>query len=194
VLVRFFPICRNDEHHVSCLAIMLRRLTFEYQLLRCLPCKTQCKHTFCLTSGLELKRRVRLVNTDTLLSLQIIQSENHPNSHNQGPTKGSSGAKEGLSLYGLFFQFAHTTQGRQMLRQYFLRPSTNIDMIRERLHAVTVLTRPDNEVVLASVCKRLRAVKDVRKLIAKLQKGAAGGTSKGGGIARSIWSGLQKVC
>jgi len=81
-----------------------------------------------------------------------------------------------------------------MLRQYFLRPSTNIDTINERLQAITALTRPDNEVVLASICKSLKAVKDVRKLTAKLQKGAAGGTSKGGGIARSIWSGLQKVC
>lgn len=80
-----------------------------------------------------------------------------------------------------------------MLRQYFLRPSTNIDTINERLHAVTVFTRPDNEVVRASIRKRLRGVKDIRKVTAKLRKGAAGGTSKGGGIARSIWLGLQKV-
>jgi len=136
---------------------------------------------------------VRFVNADTLLSLQIIQFESHPNSHNQGPTKGSSGAKEGLSLYGLFLHLAHTMQGRQMLRQYFLRPSTNIDMINERLHTVTVLTRPDNEIVLSSICKRLRVVKDMKKLTARLRKGAAGGTSKGGGIAKSIWQGLQKV-
>jgi len=80
-----------------------------------------------------------------------------------------------------------------MLRQYFLRPSTNIDLINERLQAVTVLTRPDNEVVVASICKRLGNIKDARKMTAKLRKGAAGGTNRGVGIARSIWLVLQKV-
>lgn len=138
-------------------------------------------------------RLSRFVNADTLLSLQIIQSESHPNSHNQGPSKTSSGAKEGLSLYGLFHGLASTTQGRQMLRQCFLRPCTNLDLIKERLDTLTVFTRPDNEVGLAGICKHLRGVKNIRGLTAKLRKGAAGGTNKGSGIARGIWQGLQRV-
>lgn len=135
----------------------------------------------------------RFVNADTLLSLQIIQSESHPNSHNQGPSKTSSGAKEGLSLYGLFHGLAHTAQGRNMLRQVFLRPSTNLDLMKERHDTISAFIKPDNEVALASVYKHLQGVKNIRGLTEKLRKGAAGGTSKGGGIARSVWQGLQKV-
>jgi len=81
-----------------------------------------------------------------------------------------------------------------MLRQIFLRPSTNITLIEERQATITVFTRPDNEVALAGMCKHLKGIKNVRTLTGKLRKGGAGGTSKGGGIAKSIWQGLQKVC
>jgi len=81
-----------------------------------------------------------------------------------------------------------------MLRQIFLRPSTNIMLIEERQATITSFTRPDNELGLAAICKHLKGVKNVRTLTGKLRKGGAGGTSKGGGIAKSIWQGLQKVC
>jgi hypothetical protein len=50
----------------------------------------------------------RFINADTLHSLQILDDESHPNSHNQGPTKSASGSKEGLSVYGLFRHLART--------------------------------------------------------------------------------------
>jgi DNA mismatch repair protein MSH5 len=66
-------------------------------------------------------------------------------------------------------------------------------LIKERLDTVTIFTRPDNEIGLEKICKFLRGVKNVRGLTAKLKRGAAGGTTKGGGIARSIWDGIMKV-
>jgi len=81
-----------------------------------------------------------------------------------------------------------------MLRQIFLRPSINITLIEERQATISVFTRPDNETALATMCKYLKSVKNVRTLTGKLRKGGAGGTSKGGGIAKSIWQRLQKVC
>ena len=81
------------------------------------------------------------VNADTLNSLQILQHEFHPNSHMQGPTKSSSGAKESLSVYGLFHQLARTPQGKQKLRQIFLRPSIDIDLIVERHKTILKIGR-----------------------------------------------------
>lgn len=52
----------------------------------------------------------RLINGNALLSLQIIQSESHPSMFDQGPGKKSSSSKEGLSIYGIFHQFASTSQ------------------------------------------------------------------------------------
>lgn len=113
------------------------------------------------------------VNADTLASLQIIQSESHPNSHMQGPNKSTSGAKESLSIYGLFCHLARTPQGKQKLRQFFLRPNTDLNVIKERLTTIGVLLRPDNESSLEKMSRGLRMIKDLRSVIIHLQKGNA---------------------
>lgn len=60
---------------------------------------------------------IMFMNSDTLAALQILQSEVHPQAHNQGPTNTNSGSKEGLSVYGLFQNLARTPQGKHLLRQ-----------------------------------------------------------------------------
>lgn len=133
------------------------------------------------------------MNADTLLSLQVMQSESHPHSHKQGPTKANNGSKEGLSIYGLFHHLACTPQGRYMLRQYFLRPSLGLDLINERLNTISIFLNPENTAPFDTIVKSLRAVVNVRTLVIKLRKGVSGGTTQSGGIAQGIWSGLQKV-
>ncbi|KAI9708990.1 MAG: hypothetical protein M1812_007803 [Candelaria pacifica] len=132
------------------------------------------------------------INADTLSSLQVLQSESHPHSHNQGPTKASSGSKEGLSVYGLFHHLASTPQGKYLLRQYFLRPSLNITVINERLDSISVFLRPDNEPALMSLIKSLKQVKNIRTVMIHLRKGVNGGSGKGGGIARGVWGSIHQ--
>ena len=129
---------------------------------------------------------------DTILSLQIMQSESHPSSHNQGPTKASSGSKEGLSLYGLFHHLAKSPQGRIALRRLFLRPILDIQQMNARLDAVTVLSRPENATVLSNLRKDMGSIKNVRSLVIILRRGATGGSGQPGKIASRVWSGLQK--
>ena len=133
----------------------------------------------------------RFVNMDTLLSLQIIQSETHPHSHNQGPVKSSSGSKEGLSVYGLFHHLARTPQGKFTLRQYFLRPSLNLDVINERLDTISIFVRPDNANQLDELSKNLARMKNIRPVLIQLHKGVSGGAGKGGGIAQGSWASLR---
>jgi DNA mismatch repair protein MSH5 len=130
----------------------------------------------------------RFINSDTLQSLQIIQTESHPNSHNQGPN--SYGAKEGLSVYGLFHHLARTPQGRHLLRQYFLRPSLSLTVINERLDAIAIFIRPDNATQLNDLVKELRSIKNMRPVMLNLQKGVS--ASKGG-ISTSAWSTVLRV-
>lgn len=111
------------------------------------------------------------VNTDTLVSLQIIQSESHPNSHMQGPTKSSSGAKESLSVYGLFNKLARTPQGKHKLRQMFLRPSTNIEVINERLNTLKMFSDACNVDAYKDIAKSLKTIKNIRTVIIHLRKG-----------------------
>lgn len=131
------------------------------------------------------------INADTLASLQIIQSEAHPHLHNQGPTKASSGSKEGLSVYGLFHFSARTPQGKMLLRQYFLRPSLNVDVINERLDSIAVFLRPDNNVTTDELVKNLVHVKNIRSTLVSLRKGVSGGTTKSS-IKRGVWATLRE--
>ncbi|TKA69375.1 hypothetical protein B0A55_06164, partial [Friedmanniomyces simplex] len=133
------------------------------------------------------------INVDTLLSLQITSTESHPNAQYQGPAgKGwSSGAKEGLSVYGLFHNQAKTAQGRALLRQYFLRPSLNITIINERLQTISVLLRPDNTSSLDRLTESLSKTKDMRLATGNLHKGISAGLNRNRGISTSVWPSIR---
>lgn len=128
------------------------------------------------------------------MSLQIIQSESHPSMFNQGPGKKSSLSKEGLSVYGIFQRFASTPQGRNRLRQDFLRPSTNVDTIRERHDFISVVLRPDNYNCLEKLTKSLKHIKNLRPVMINLRKGISTGSAKVTGFKTTVWATLLAVC
>ncbi|KZL80976.1 domain v [Colletotrichum incanum] len=126
------------------------------------------------------------VNADTLSSLQVFQSELHPNSLMLGTGTAASGLKESLSLYGIFHPLAGTPQGRAKLRQLFLRPLVNIDIIRERHKTISVLLQPGNEMALDKISQTLRNVMDIKKTLAQLQKGAES-PANSASVERGVW-------
>ena len=111
------------------------------------------------------------VNADTLLSLQIVQTELHPNSQAWGSEASRGNCKESLSIYGLFHLLACTPQGRYQLRRLFLRPVLNIDVIEERQKIITVLLQPDNADTVKQITPTLRKIRNLRTVIAQLRKG-----------------------
>ncbi|KAK3708862.1 hypothetical protein LTR37_011192 [Vermiconidia calcicola] len=133
------------------------------------------------------------INADTLLSLQITSTESHPNAQNQGPaSRGwpSGGAKEGLSVYGLFHHLARTSQGRHLLRQYFLRPSLNMAVINERLDTISVLLRPENSTLMDDIVDSLAKIKNMRLVTVNLRKGVSSGLNKSRAVSSSVWPAL----
>jgi DNA mismatch repair protein MSH5 len=138
-------------------------------------------------------RETMFINADTLHSLQIMGAESHPHSHNKGPTKASSGEKEGLSVYGLFHHLARTPQGRFLLRQQFLRPSLNIDVINERLRTLGVFVRPDNDPALHTLAQNLKNIGNMRIMMVNLRKGVGGSTKGARGFSKSIWISIRAV-
>jgi DNA mismatch repair protein MSH5 len=138
-------------------------------------------------------RETMFINADTLHSLQILGAESHPHSHNKGPTKASSGEKEGLSVYGLFHHLARTPQGRFLLRQQFLCPSLNLDVINERLNTVGIFVRPDNDSALQTLVQNLKSIGNMRVVMVNLRKGVGGSTKGAGGFAKSIWTSVRAV-
>jgi DNA mismatch repair protein MSH5 len=133
-----------------------------------------------------------LINPETLVSLQIIQPESHPNAFNQGP--GTSGSKESLSIYGLFHHLARTPQGRMRLRQYFLRPSLDLASINARLNFVSVFVQAENSVALETISKSMSRIKNMRTTLAMLHRGVSGGNKKLGGFKSGVWASLLEFC
>jgi len=131
------------------------------------------------------------VSTDTLLSLQILQTELHPNSQAWGPDANKSNSKESLSVYGLFHHLACTPQGRTQLRQLFLRPLLDLDIISERQRTIAVLLQPDNADKLAQLTLTLRKVRNMRTTLAQLRKGIEF-PSAGQSFDRGVWATIQK--
>ncbi|OJD19083.1 hypothetical protein AJ78_00956 [Emergomyces pasteurianus Ep9510] len=130
------------------------------------------------------------VNTDTLTSLQVIQSESHPNAFNQGPGKTSPGAKESLSMYGLFHHFARTPQGKTRLRQRFLRPSTDAATIREGHEFISTYLRPENSESIEHLTKSLKGIKNLRPVMVHVQKGISSGNAKLKAFKSGVWATL----
>ncbi|KAL2382241.1 hypothetical protein RJZ90_003361 [Blastomyces dermatitidis] len=135
-------------------------------------------------------RDTMFVNTDTLTSLQVIQSESHPNAFNQGPGKTSPGAKESLSIYGLFHHFARTPHGKTRLRQRFLRPSTDATHIKEGHDFISTYLRPDNGECIEKLTKSLKGIKNLRPVMVHVQKGISSGNAKFKAFKSGVWATL----
>ncbi|PYH95934.1 DNA mismatch repair protein Msh5 [Aspergillus ellipticus CBS 707.79] len=138
---------------------------------------------FCLTGKM-------FVNQRTLLSLQIMESESHSSRVNQGPGRRSSSSKEGLSIYGLFRRFAYTPQGRNRLKQIFLRPSVDVDIIKERHAFIGVFLRADNCNPLDKMVKGLKHIKNLRHVMLNLRKGISTGSGRVMGFKTTVWATL----
>lgn len=131
------------------------------------------------------------VNADTLAALQILGSESHPNGQMQGPDRSKSGAKENLSVYGLLKFLASTPQGKARLRQMFLRPSVDLDLIHERQRTIATLLRPENTQVLSSMVKMLKKVRNVKTSILHLHKGVDL-PSRIRSVKKGVWMALSR--
>ncbi|KXJ88238.1 muts domain V-domain-containing protein [Microdochium bolleyi] len=131
------------------------------------------------------------VNADTIMALQIMQPEFHPNSHQRGLGASSSGCKESLSVYGLFHRHARTKQGRDKLRQLFLRPSLDIDLIKCRQHTIAFFSLPSNADLVGAVSKALAKVANMKNCVAMLRRGVDYQGRKVS-IHNNVWATLQK--
>ena len=143
----------------------------------------------------------RYINADTITSLQIFNNEAHP-TFSYASTKYLNLGKDGLCLFNLF-RSTKTPQGHHRLKLMFLRPSTDLELLRERQETIAALTRVENSPSVTSIRRSLCKINDMSKIINKLKKGtcsssgmnvtAAGGRGGQGGT-KSEWMGILQVC
>ncbi|GAA5944527.1 hypothetical protein JCM3775_003284 [Rhodotorula graminis] len=115
--------------------------------------------------GLELIKldKIMLVNSDALTSLQIFQDEAHA-------ATGSSATKEGLSLFGIV-NIARTPLGKLLMRQWFIRPSLELDVIEARHDAVECFIRDENQPAIDAVEANFKHIKNVRRVLKAIASG-----------------------
>ncbi|EPS25691.1 hypothetical protein PDE_00625 [Penicillium oxalicum 114-2] len=135
-------------------------------------------------------RNTMWINSNTFLSLQIMQSEHHPDLFSQVPGSNSSIAKEGLSVFGLFRRFTNTPQGKARLKQIFLRPTLDADLIHARQTFIGVFSRPDNVTLVERIIKSLKHIKNLRPVMINLRKGISTGSAKMTGFKATVWASL----
>ncbi|KAI0087825.1 muts domain V-domain-containing protein [Irpex rosettiformis] len=110
-------------------------------------------------------KEVMQINADALCSLQIFDNENHASIH-------SDKTKEGLSLFGILNN-TRTSLGRNLMRQWLLRPSMSISVIAARHDAVACFMRPENINTANRMHTHLKGIKNVPKMLSALGSGKA---------------------
>ncbi|OJJ49749.1 hypothetical protein ASPZODRAFT_59687 [Penicilliopsis zonata CBS 506.65] len=130
------------------------------------------------------------LSANTLLCLQILHSESQPNMPNQGSKKSEPSSKEGLSVYGIFKRFAYTPQGKIRLRQHFLRPSIDKDVIHRRHGFIEVFLKPGNLSPLEKLTKSLKHIKNLRSVMVNIRKGVTAGSGNIIGFKTTVWATL----
>jgi DNA mismatch repair protein MSH5 len=94
-------------------------------------------------------------------------------------------------VYGLFHSLARTPQGKFLLRQYFLRPSVNLEVINGRLDTISFLLRAENMDAMDELIKNLSKVKNMRTTMINLRKGVSGTGAGKKGVSNFIWAGIR---
>jgi DNA mismatch repair protein MSH5 len=112
-----------------------------------------------------------LVSADSLISLQILQSELHPNPQTRSSNNSEPKAKEALSVTGLLQALASSAQGKRRLRQMLLRPSTDLGLIEERHRTIKALLHAENADIVKNMRKLLRKLKNTKTLLLHVRMG-----------------------
>ncbi|KAL7832184.1 hypothetical protein AOLI_G00297320 [Acnodon oligacanthus] len=102
------------------------------------------------------------MDRDTYSVLQIFKAELHPSVY-----KLQSGVKEGLSLFGIL-NHCRCNFGSKLLRQWFHRPTRDMNVLRRRQEVVRFFTSPHNSDVMNTLQNFLRNIRNIPTLLYKM--------------------------
>ena len=118
------------------------------------------------------------IDDNTRSSLQIFQRERHPSVY-----KSFGEGKEGLSLFGIM-NHTKSAQGSALLKEWFMRPSMDMEMLQQRQAAVAFFVEPANIESVSALKDALRNTKNIMGIISKM---------KSAGVRLLDWDNLYKT-
>jgi hypothetical protein len=104
------------------------------------------------------------VDSNTMSALRIFATEHHPL-----VTKGNGNAKEGFSLFSLLDR-TRSRGGRQLLREWMLKPLMDPIKISQRQDGVELFLRPDVASMVGNLLALLDRVGPLDKILIRMQK------------------------
>ncbi|KAK2880744.1 hypothetical protein QQF64_008965 [Cirrhinus molitorella] len=104
------------------------------------------------------------IDRDTYSALHIFKSDLHPSVF-----KLQSGEKEGLSLYGVLNR-CRSKFGSLLLRQWFHRPTRDLNILTRRQEVIRFFTSPRNFADLNTFQSCLRSIKNISTLLHKMSR------------------------
>lgn len=104
------------------------------------------------------------INAATFSALHIFSTEHHPLI-----ARGPGNAKEGFSLYSLLDR-TQSKGGRQLLREWMMKPLIELDAIRERQEAVALFLQPHLQATTGVLLALLAKVGPVDRILTRIQK------------------------
>eukprot|EP00794_Sanderia_malayensis_P008159 gene8159-9032_t len=122
---------------------------------------------------------VMKIDDSTYGALQIFGKEAHPSVYKSG----GSGAKEGLSLFGMM-NYTKSSPGSKLLNQWFLHPLTSIDEIRRRHDSISFFLNARNLEAVMTFQENLKHVKNVNRILSKMLST---------GVSVADWKNLYKA-
>eukprot|EP01027_Heterolobosea_sp_BB2_P019259 GEZU01027050.1.p1 GENE.GEZU01027050.1~~GEZU01027050.1.p1 ORF type:complete len:355 (-),score=48.98 GEZU01027050.1:39-1103(-) len=108
------------------------------------------------------------VDMNTLQSLQVFKVSKQP----RKATKPGA-LKEGLSLYSVLADKIRSRNGKYLLKEWLLKPVTDLAVINSRLDAVESLMEIGNSDILRAVRGNIGSVKNLRAIIARIKQAKA---------------------
>lgn len=110
--------------------------------------------------------RLMTITPDTMQALQIFDDESLPNA-------STAGTKHTRSLFRLL-NFCRTANGKALLKQWFLMPSTDLPVLQARHDVIECILKPVNMHFSDHLCRSLRRCPDMRRSVDQLRQGRYG--------------------
>lgn len=104
------------------------------------------------------------ISSSTFSALHIFSTEHHPLI-----AKGQGNAKEGFSLYSLLDR-TKSLGGRQLLREWMLKPLIDLDAIRTRHDAIEFVLEPTIQTSVSVLLSLLPKFGPIDKILLRIQK------------------------
>jgi DNA mismatch repair protein MSH5 len=105
------------------------------------------------------------ISVDTFSALHIFATERHP----LVASKGSGNSKEGFSLFS-FLDRTRSRAGRAQLREWMLKPLTDVAAITARQDGIEAFMLPDMQTVTGNIFKLMERIGTVDKILVRIQK------------------------